>query len=272
MNHDPQQVLYFCSSDADPISLAKYVLALLKKDKGEAELKDFCIEQLDVFLSKETKSFVNKVFDVVKHKRYIPGQGSTSAAAEAPPIGEKPPSAKEPEKVSSRAGRTSDDQQQHSKKTATSKETADKNQRKHDKSSSSRRSPKRESTKESAASSGRHRRDDDRDVQIVQEEPKSQSSRRRVSPPKDLPRVTASKLNAATGDRRRSRSRSKERLDVGIRARLGQRRGESPVDSGDRRHIMVTLEHSRSRSPIQPTTAVTRRNINLEGGLWLNLL
>nr|CRZ25633.1 Bm10799 [Brugia malayi] len=36
--------------DAEPAALAKYVLALLRKDKPESELMEFCIEQLDVFL------------------------------------------------------------------------------------------------------------------------------------------------------------------------------------------------------------------------------
>lgn len=38
--------------DADPSALAKYVLALVKKDKSEKELKALCIDQLDVFLQK----------------------------------------------------------------------------------------------------------------------------------------------------------------------------------------------------------------------------
>lgn len=31
------------------MALAKYVLALVKKDKTESELKQFCLEQLEVF-------------------------------------------------------------------------------------------------------------------------------------------------------------------------------------------------------------------------------
>lgn len=45
----------FCFSfrcDADPSALAKYVVALVKKDKSEKELKALCIDQLDVFLQK----------------------------------------------------------------------------------------------------------------------------------------------------------------------------------------------------------------------------
>uniref|UniRef100_A0A6Q2X6P2 RNA binding motif protein 26 n=1 Tax=Esox lucius TaxID=8010 RepID=A0A6Q2X6P2_ESOLU len=39
--------------DADPSALAKYVVALVKKDKSEIELKALCVDQLDVFLQKE---------------------------------------------------------------------------------------------------------------------------------------------------------------------------------------------------------------------------
>uniref|UniRef100_A0A8C6X4I1 RNA-binding protein 26 n=1 Tax=Naja naja TaxID=35670 RepID=A0A8C6X4I1_NAJNA len=49
--------------DADPSALAKYVLALVKKDKSEKELKALCVDQLDVFLQKETQIFVEKLFD-----------------------------------------------------------------------------------------------------------------------------------------------------------------------------------------------------------------
>lgn len=44
--------LYYCSCDADPSALAKYVVALVKKDRSEKELKALCIDQLDVFLQK----------------------------------------------------------------------------------------------------------------------------------------------------------------------------------------------------------------------------
>lgn len=38
--------------DADPGALAKYVVALVKKDKSENDLKNLCKEQLEVFLQK----------------------------------------------------------------------------------------------------------------------------------------------------------------------------------------------------------------------------
>lgn len=40
------------SCDADPAALSKYVVALLRKEKPKAALKELCIDQLEVFLAK----------------------------------------------------------------------------------------------------------------------------------------------------------------------------------------------------------------------------
>uniref|UniRef100_A0A4W4F6B6 RNA binding motif protein 26 n=1 Tax=Electrophorus electricus TaxID=8005 RepID=A0A4W4F6B6_ELEEL len=58
--------------DADPSALAKYVVALVKKDKSDAELRALCVDQLDVFLQKETQTFVDKLFDAVNTHSYLP--------------------------------------------------------------------------------------------------------------------------------------------------------------------------------------------------------
>uniref|UniRef100_H2LHU8 RNA binding motif protein 26 n=1 Tax=Oryzias latipes TaxID=8090 RepID=H2LHU8_ORYLA len=65
---------FACSCDADPSALAKYVAALVKKDKSEKELKALCIDQLDVFLQKETQPFVDKLFEAVNNRSYLPQQ------------------------------------------------------------------------------------------------------------------------------------------------------------------------------------------------------
>ncbi|KAL7989200.1 hypothetical protein Chor_011866 [Crotalus horridus] len=57
--------------DADPSALANYVVALVKKDKPEKELKAFCADQLDVFLQKETSGFVDKLFESLYTKNYL---------------------------------------------------------------------------------------------------------------------------------------------------------------------------------------------------------
>ncbi|XP_072320646.1 RNA-binding protein 26 isoform X2 [Eucyclogobius newberryi] len=58
--------------DADPSALAKYVVALVKKDKTEKELKALCIDQLDVFLQKDTQQFVDTLFEAINGKSYLP--------------------------------------------------------------------------------------------------------------------------------------------------------------------------------------------------------
>ncbi|CAH8475599.1 unnamed protein product [Schistosoma margrebowiei] len=56
---------------ADPIPLSQYVIALIKKDKGEQELREICIDQLEVFLQENTAKFVEDLFAVLKSRTYI---------------------------------------------------------------------------------------------------------------------------------------------------------------------------------------------------------
>jgi len=56
--------------DADPAALSKYVLALIKKDKPESELRQTMVQQMDVFLQNETTPFIEKLFKTVKSKEY----------------------------------------------------------------------------------------------------------------------------------------------------------------------------------------------------------
>ncbi|XP_035289550.1 RNA-binding protein 27-like [Anguilla anguilla] len=57
--------------EADPSALSSYVIALVKKDKPEEDLKALCKDQLDVFLQKETDSFVDKLFESLTTKSYL---------------------------------------------------------------------------------------------------------------------------------------------------------------------------------------------------------
>lgn len=45
---------FFCRCDADPAALAKYVIALVKKDKSQDALRQSMISQLEVFLERGT--------------------------------------------------------------------------------------------------------------------------------------------------------------------------------------------------------------------------
>jgi hypothetical protein len=73
--------------DADPASLAKYILALLKKNKSEDALKELCVDQLEVFLSNETTRFVELLFNVLKSEAYLPMGPRQSDIASLPPYG-----------------------------------------------------------------------------------------------------------------------------------------------------------------------------------------
>ena len=63
--------------DADPAALAKYVLALIKKDKPKDELKESMVQQMDVFLQSETNSFIDMLFTVVEAKEYLEQEPET---------------------------------------------------------------------------------------------------------------------------------------------------------------------------------------------------
>lgn len=66
--------------DADPAALAKYVFALVKKDKPVGELRTSMVEQLDVFLQSETKKFVDLLFKTLETQVYDVAAASTTAA------------------------------------------------------------------------------------------------------------------------------------------------------------------------------------------------
>ncbi|XP_075988729.1 zinc finger protein swm isoform X3 [Anticarsia gemmatalis] len=81
--------------DADPAALAKYVYALVKKDKPLDELREVMVDQLDVFLQQETKPFVEMLFKSLESQEYLkPGQEKkqpTPPPEELPPKEPQPP-------------------------------------------------------------------------------------------------------------------------------------------------------------------------------------
>ncbi|XP_043706788.1 zinc finger CCCH domain-containing protein 27-like isoform X2 [Telopea speciosissima] len=52
-------------TEADPVILAEYVVALLKKDKPIEELQKLCAENLVDFLGQDTKPFITKLFQAL---------------------------------------------------------------------------------------------------------------------------------------------------------------------------------------------------------------
>uniref|UniRef100_A0A1L8DFL6 Putative rna-binding protein 27 isoform x2 n=1 Tax=Nyssomyia neivai TaxID=330878 RepID=A0A1L8DFL6_9DIPT len=71
--------------DAEPCALARYVLALLKKDKPVRELTQCMTEQLDVFLGAETKPFLDRLLAVIKTEEYIQSSTQGESPTPAPP-------------------------------------------------------------------------------------------------------------------------------------------------------------------------------------------
>lgn len=63
----------FGSSDADTDVLADYVIALVKSEDPDEQIRINCEEQLKDFLAEHTKGFVNDVFSSLRLKSYKPG-------------------------------------------------------------------------------------------------------------------------------------------------------------------------------------------------------
>ncbi|KAI0034899.1 hypothetical protein K488DRAFT_44317 [Vararia minispora EC-137] len=73
--------------DADPEALSNYILALLKHNVSEAELRSELTSQLEEFLEKEGPLFIDTLFTVLRTKSYLPytdASPPSSAATSAP--------------------------------------------------------------------------------------------------------------------------------------------------------------------------------------------
>lgn len=57
------------------------MIALLKKDKSDKDLKRIMIEQLDVFLSEATTRFVDRLFDAIASEEYLTMPAPVAPAA-----------------------------------------------------------------------------------------------------------------------------------------------------------------------------------------------
>ena len=68
-----QNIWLFFRCDADPTALSKYVLALIKKDKAESELRDSMEQQMEVFLQDNTGTFIDSLFTTLSSKDYLNG-------------------------------------------------------------------------------------------------------------------------------------------------------------------------------------------------------
>ena len=63
------------------MALAKYVIALVKKDKPQEELKSVMQGQMEVFLQNETKNFIELLFQVLEDKAYLQQEAPVKPAA-----------------------------------------------------------------------------------------------------------------------------------------------------------------------------------------------
>ncbi|XP_010251129.1 PREDICTED: zinc finger CCCH domain-containing protein 27-like isoform X1 [Nelumbo nucifera] len=103
-------------TQADPVILAKYVEALLKKDKPTKELQKLCTENLVEFLGQGTDSFITKLFQALQDGSIIAsGKGLDTIKQVEPsssfitedPI-ERTVSSPKPEELSPSSGHASD--------------------------------------------------------------------------------------------------------------------------------------------------------------------
>lgn len=77
-------------SDADPLALADYIIALLKHEKPPAELKAFCTSQLVDFLHEHTTAFVDRLFQRIETGRDFEEKPAEPARATAEDIAMAP--------------------------------------------------------------------------------------------------------------------------------------------------------------------------------------
>ncbi|KZW02091.1 hypothetical protein EXIGLDRAFT_760307 [Exidia glandulosa HHB12029] len=71
--------------DADPEVLADYVLALLKHEAPEAELRTMFTKQLEDFLDKESAPFVDQLFSALRSRSYVPYAAASPPTRSADP-------------------------------------------------------------------------------------------------------------------------------------------------------------------------------------------
>ncbi|KZF23450.1 hypothetical protein L228DRAFT_260275 [Xylona heveae TC161] len=72
-------------SDADSDVLADYVLALIRSDASEEEVRQASVESLEDFLKEHTASFVEDIFQSVNAKSFLPSHSPQPPQAYAPP-------------------------------------------------------------------------------------------------------------------------------------------------------------------------------------------
>lgn len=62
-------MIFHFSCDADPNALARYVIALVRKDKPDTEVRNICLNQLEVFLASGNKSI--SILALLQHGQLV---------------------------------------------------------------------------------------------------------------------------------------------------------------------------------------------------------
>ncbi|WKX99690.1 hypothetical protein Q1695_014509 [Nippostrongylus brasiliensis] len=204
--------------DAEPGTLAKYVLALLRKpNKSDEEMRAFSSSQLEVFLQGNTKKFVDKMFTVLKDGSYVPKR-------EPSPIPE--------EKVKERVAK-----REESKKKE--REAAE-------------AKPSRESTRNNDHSDDRRKPMQEKSIKkedIPLPTRSERPPRKRISPPAaDVKREIREGVRDGREISRDPRRRSRSRSPRDRRGRLAARRSPNERFRTERRRTR-SRSGGRSRSP-----------------------
>lgn len=71
-------------SDADSDVLADYVLALVRSEDPDEQVKSNCLENLEDFLRDHTASFVDDVFNTIRTKSYLPHDAAPAPSQSQP--------------------------------------------------------------------------------------------------------------------------------------------------------------------------------------------
>lgn len=223
--------------DAEPAALAKYVLALLRKDKPEKELMEFCIEQLDVFLQSKAREFVERLFSVIKDRSYLPVQ--TAVATNASHKAGSAPQEERKKDIDERREFREKDKEEERRKTANQTER-EREQRK----------PREEKEVEKKAPVV--------EQPVAPQQQQQKPIRKRISPPPAAPREEPRRDHSAPRfERRRSRSPRDRRLDRGDRATDRRNPPVQPPRGSHRQgeryksERVEKVERKRSRSPYE---------------------
>ncbi|XP_072040511.1 LOW QUALITY PROTEIN: RNA-binding protein 26-like [Amphiura filiformis] len=236
--------------EADPSALAKYVVALVKKDKNEENLRKLVIDQLEVFLLTETDGFVDALFETLNTRSYIPGYVPPPPEPAQPPESVPAPPPDEPAQEKEEESRGDSSVQLGVNQSASSTDPTDANNKqatshdddrgKRDRDHEQRTSRRRSRTKSRSRSRSprRRRRDDER-------------SRHRDTRDDRYDRHGNSRRYGDYRDRERyNRGRDRD-----YRGHRNHDRNYEQRDGDDRYRRPRSRTRSRSRSPSSSSTS-----------------